>query len=499
MMKRVFILFFIAVFCWNNLAVIAHEDDIDDELFHPIEIKDGSNISIMDCVASAFKNSPKIKRQKYILDIAKSNVGIARSSYFPIINAGVGFYNENNSDNIYYKHHYRELPNVGVSVNKMIWDFGKTTSYIKMEEFYKIGAEYEFMDSLCATLFDVKVKYYNLLRAQALMQIAENNVEINKNFVKNAKGDADKTTAKLNLSEAEVAYLEAKNNFYNARVDLTNSMYLDKQPDFSIKNTKTFDFDNDYSYSQNSHEPQKYSEYKFPFDRNDAVDLAYASSPDLRILESTRDAMIQSLKYIKKTYLPTLSGNVGYGFNNTNEVSNNSLQVGVNLNSNVNLMELKHSIKGADAQVNLADNEIVLFKKDLYYEVKRAFNNFDKAQNQIPTSQLEAKQALENLKLVDSKYKSGELNYVALQDARKDYIMAINHYVDTIYNYNLALIQVEMAMHYHIVDIHHKSEHAMCYHSEALINHLNEVLGCDEHEANMPKSNKKIRKQKDNL
>ena len=142
----------------------AHDDD---EFFKPVEIKDGSSLSMMDCVASAFKNSPKIKRQKYNLDIAKSNLGIARSAYFPVISAGVGFHNENNSDNVYYNHYYRELPNVGVSVNKMIWDFGKTTSYIKMEEFYKIGAEYEFMDSLCSTLFDIKAKYYTMLRACA--------------------------------------------------------------------------------------------------------------------------------------------------------------------------------------------------------------------------------------------------------------------------------------------------------------------------------------------
>ena len=76
--------------------------------------------------------------------------------------------------------------------------------------------------------------------------------------------------------------------------------------------------------------------------------------------------MEQSLLYIRRTYFPELSTNVGYGFNNTNQATNNSFQVGVNLNSKVNLMELKHSIKGADAQVKLADNEILLFKKDLF-------------------------------------------------------------------------------------------------------------------------------------
>ena len=47
-----------------------------------------------------------------------------------------------------------------------------------------------------------------------------------------------------------------------------------------------------------------------------------------------------------------------------------------------------------------------------------------------------------------------------------------------------------MAMHYHIVDIHHKSEHAMHYHSQELIDHLNKVLGCDEKEVPKIKQNR---------
>lgn len=487
-MRRFWILTCALLLAGYNLA-FAHDDD---ELFKTVVIKDGTNLSVLDCVATAFRNSPKIKRKKYYLDIAKSNVGIAKAQYFPVIGAGVGYYNENNSDSIYYNNHYRELPNVGVSVNKMVWDFGKTTANIRMEEFYKLGAEYEFMDSLCSTLFDVKEKYYNLLKAQALLKIAENDLEINKNILKFSKKEPDLITAKVNLNKAEVELLNANNNFLNAKIDLTNSMYLNSQPNYRIENTKTFNFNNDYSL-QTTTEAQNFEEYQFKFSRDKAVQMAYDNSPDLQVLISTKNAMEQSLIYIKRTYFPELSANAGYGFNNTNQSSNNSFKVGVNLNSSVNLMELKHSIRGADAQVKLADNEITLFKKDLYFEVKRAFNNYDKSKMKIPVAQLEAKQALANYKLVESKYKSGELNYIALQDARKDYIQAVENYVNSLYDYNIALIQVEMAMHYHLVDIHHKTEHAMCYHSEELINHLNEVLGCDEKEV------KRFKRKKNNI
>lgn len=474
----------------GTIKTFAIVEDNDDELFKPVNISDGSSLSVLDCVATAFKNSPKIKKQKYNLDIAKSNLGIARAQYFPVISAGAGFYNENNSDNIYYNSHYREQPTVGVTVNKLIWNFGKTTAYIKMEEFYKIGAEYEFMDSLCSTLFDVKAKYYALLRAKALLQLAENNVKINENFVKLAKKKPDLTTAEVNLSEAKVRLIEAQNNYNNARVDLNNSMYLDSQPNFTIKNTNTFGYDNDFAYGQDNLKIQPFIPQKFPFDLNNAVQLAYDNSPDLNVLTATKHAMEQSLLYIKKSYFPDLTANVGYGFNNSTQTTNNSFQVGVNLNSSVNIMELRHSIKGADAQINLADNEILLFKKDLYFEVKRAFNNVDKCEKQIPTAKTEAIQALENLKVIEGKYKTNELNYVALQNARKDYLMAVNEYIESLYNYNLSLIQVEMAMHYHLVDIHHKSEHAMQYHFAELIEHLNQVLGCDENDVKKDKKKK---------
>lgn len=468
---------------------------IEEELIlRHVEIKDGSNVSISDCVSTALKNSPKIRRQKYNLDIAKSNVGIAKSQYFPVISAGAGFYNENNSNNTYYSNHYQELPNVGVAVNKLVWDFGKTTAYIKMEEFYKIGAEYEFMDSICAALFDVKAKYYNVLREKALDEVANKKVELFQRFVKNARKKPDLTAAQVNLAKSKVEYIASQNKYKNSYVDLNNSMYLEFQPKYSLKSTPTFNLRADFTEKLNE---DAFTPETFNFSIDKAVDIAYENSPDLQVLISTKKAMEQSLKYIKRVYFPEIRANVGYNFLNTNETDkNNALQVGVNVSSAVNLMELKHSIKGADAQLNLADNEINLFKKDLYFEVKRALNNVEKAQRQIPVAQDVLSQAGDSLKVVETQYIAGQsdIDYTSYKDAITDYTDALKQYVSAVYDYNMALIQLEMAMHYHIVDIHHKSEHAVHYHSDDLIQHLVDALDCDEHEEHNHK-NKKGKKQ----
>ena len=472
----------------GNIA-LAIEDHDHSELFRPIEIKNGMELSIEDCVAAAYKNSPIIRRQKYNLDIAKSNLGIARAGYFPVISAGVGYLHQNNSNSA-YELHYRELPNVGVTVNQLVFDFGKTTANIKMEEFYKIGAEYEFMDSLCHALFDVKRKYYALLRTQALLKVAQNNFEINEKFLKLAqnKSQPDIATAKLYLENAKVMLIEAQNNYKNAKIDLNNSMYLSNQPEYTIKDTHTFAYQNDYAYEEIQGKSKPFEPEVFTFPLENAVEIAYENSPDLQVLVNTKKAMEESLKYVKRKYLPDLRANAGYGFLNTNtESPNNGLTVGVNLSTDVNLMELKHSIKGASAQLNMADNEIELFKKDLYFEVKRALNNVEKTQSQIPVTKSSVSQALKTLQVVEQSYKTDKVNYISLQDARKDYILALNQYIDTLYNYNFSLIQLENAMHYHIVDIHHKSNHAVHYHSEELIKHLNEALGCDEWEVKAKK------------
>lgn len=479
-------IFFNGAFAINEYNQ-SNEYDEHDKLFEPVIIKDYSQLSIFECVASAFQNSPKIRRQKYNLDIAKSNVGIAKSQYFPSVSTGVGFFNENNSKNIYHDTHYRELPNVGIALNQLIYNFGKSTAFIKMEEFNKIAAEYEFIDSLCEVLFDVKDKYYKLLKAKALVESAGDDVKISEHFIEISTKKPDKLTAEVNLSESKINYIEAVNNYDNAKIDLVNSMYLDNDYNFTIKDTSTFNYNDDFDFLKEKPDIREFIPVSFSFKKEDAIKLAYRNSPDLRVLAATKKAMEESLKYVKKTYLPDLTASVGYNYGNIKSnidkrTSNNGLQVGVNLTSDVNIKELYHSIKGADAQLKMADNEIDLFKQDLFFEIKRAFNNKDKSEKQISISQMQAQQAFYTLKLIIDKYKQGSVDYTALQDARKDFLSAEQAYINALYDYNLALIQIEMAMHMHIVDIHHKSEHALRYHANELLEHINKALACDEKE-----------------
>jgi hypothetical protein len=74
------------------------------------------------------------------------------------------------------------------------------------------------------------------------------------------------------------------------------------------------------------------------------------------------------------------------------------------------------------------------------------------------------------------------MDQLELLYARNSYADAMDGYVDAIYNYNIALINLEISMHYHLIDIHDRTEHAIKYHDEDILNRFDNIMDCDKHD-----------------
>ncbi len=466
----------------------------------PEQVKNGTVLTIQDCVSIGLKNSPLIKKKKYQLDIAKSNVGIAKSVYFPKLNAGVAYNQANNSNRSDYYSLYRELPNVGVSLRQMVWDFGRSNANIRMEKFYQIGAEYEFMDSVCTTVFDIKTKYYNLLRAESLLDAENINYLINEDLITDIKNKMKSGSAnRVDLINAQTErfrirkdIIAAENRVKNAKEDLNNSMYFIDAPNYAISATDSYK--SEYLNKNTNIIPVAFKTTlklktskdvttipNFTYD--EAVKLAYENSPDLKVLESTKNAMEQALLVVKRSYYPELSASVGYGRLNTNHYNNNVLNVGVDLSAGLNAMELKYGVRGAQAQIDLAQTEIENYRENLYFIVRKALNTVNTTKSQIPYSKKELDSASENLKLTQTRYKQSQMDQLELLYARESYMTAMQNYIDSVYRYNLALIDLEISMHYHLIDIHDRAKHAMQHHADEIIDNFNNIMDCDRHDS----------------
>ncbi|CDE43609.1 type I secretion outer membrane protein [Clostridium sp. CAG:768] len=442
-----------------------------------MSVEKNAILNIKDCITIALQNSPKIKKARYNYGIAKGNLGIAKSEYFPTLGIGTGYNITDNNNN-------RRSTNTNIysaeaNINQLIWNFGKTNANIKMYNFDRVAALYEFEDMVLETIFGVKTNYYGVLAAKATLDVNRANVQINERnyqrtkayFEEGIKSKIDLVNAEVYLSDSKVTLVESEKAYKNALVQLNNSMYIAFAPEYEIENTETFNFQNNYApvnlekidEKKDLSKPPKdvnnafltsqvekinvldnYKFKPFPYTFEESVNLAYKNRPDLKAYDATLKAMQESLKYTKREYLPEISATAGYGYRD--QYNTNSFNVGINLSSNVNIKGQKHKIDNAKIQVQLAENEIDQAKQDIYFEVQNLYINMMQLEKQIPLLAVKVKQTLENFELADGRYAVGLGDYIELQDAKVNYNNAQVSYVQTVYNYNVARANLERAI-----------------------------------------------------
>ncbi len=461
-----------------------------------VEVRDGSVLNIRDCIAIGMAHSSVIKEAAYRLEIAKSEVGAAKSAYSPELGVGAGMRFEFNSNKEEFPRRYRELPTVGIVLNKMIWDFGRTTANIKMADFLRIAAEYEFEDTVCSTVFDIKAHYYDLLKAKADLKAQKLEYELQNNLVneiqklvKSGKKDnADLLYAQVEFLKIKSELKKAENNYKNAKEKLNNSMYLVNAPNYSVYETQSFAYNptpqkriknvSNVHSGKISKDDTVFQHPKFTY--NQAVEIAYKNSPDIKALAATRDSFEQALLVVKRSYYPELKAGAGYDLINTNLYNNNGLSVAVAIDSSINAMRQKYDLKGAKAQLELADTEIKTFKENLYFTVRECLNDVETSYNNLPVYKNQMDKSSENFDKTFDNYKSDKMNQLELENAREVYIQSVKDYIDSMHDYNISLINLEMAMHEHLIDYHDDAEHAADYHEGDENSALSRLIRCNK-------------------
>lgn len=461
-------------------------------------------LELASCIELAINNSPVIKKNIYNLEIAKGNVGIAKAVYFPMLSAQASVFQEYNSNSNYLSSQNSELPSAQVVLSQLLWNFGKSNSLIKMEKFYQLVGEYNLTNSIYNTVFDVKRNYYAVLKAQSRVIIEEDFLKILQRNLERSRSNAhkgmveksDMINAQSLLTDEKMRVIDAHNEYKNALINLANSLYINTT-EISIKNNEYFGEymvptpDSLKNYPENEclenkdvlekldsqiKQIENRSKNGLPFNSAKAYKLALKNSPDIWALDAVKRAMEASLAYIKRQYYPDLTGDVGYGFNNFKRYSNHGFFMAMNLRSTVNMKQLKHEIDIGKAQISLADNAVDLFQRDLFFDVERCYINVLNAEKQLPIALLNVKQSLENFAIADECYEKGIEDYNLLQDARNAYLDAQNLYIETLYDYNIKLIDLENAMHYHIDGMHELVRNIKPYISKENLEHYENLI-----------------------
>lgn len=444
------------------------------------EIVENDVLSIEDCVNVALTNSPAVKKAQQTLLAAKARVGMAKSDYFPKLNAKTGY--GYNGDFIHSSNTNSYAANVGLS--QLIYNFGKTGANINMRKFQVLSSEADLNNEVLKTIFDVREKYYGVLAAKANIDVQEAYVQVNERqyirtkayFEEGLKSKIDLVNAEFNLSKSNIDLINSKNTYETSLISLNNAMYVIGVPNYSIQSTESFNFKSksvevstdNISKSDEIYELPKLDEGQvfttsvvktdilkdyifkpFPYTFNEVIDMANKNRPDLKALRATCSALEQALKFAKRQYAPSIDANVDYGYKalSVSPSTNSGLTAGAYLNFPVvNAMNIKYAIKEAQANLDVAKETLSKNEKDVYFAVQKAYINMTKLERQIPLQQIKVRQALENAELADGRYMVGLADFIELQDANVKYNQAQQEYVKMVFDYNVARAKLELAI-----------------------------------------------------
>lgn len=433
-----------------------------------------SVMTIEDCVNYAIEHNPNLTASQERVNSAKANIGVQRSNYAPRLTGRVSY---NHSD-VETKRNDTKTDSMGfnVGISEMIWDFGRTTAKINMSKYNTMSAVYDHEFEVLRVIYGVKINYYKVLQELANLDIFEQNVRIQTlnyertkaMFDEGLKSKIDVVNAEVNLTDSKIQLVEGRNRLETSLISLKNSMYFQEDADFIVENTENFAFlKTDYKKKVESLTTVKPSsdtikrtpdglimlssgiehndiiqnfEFKpLVLTKKEAVDKSLAFRPDLKSIEMITQVQEESLRAIKKEYMPQITGDISWGYTKTKNNYNSPLQLGASMDvGSINPYGTHYRIKEGESLLDIAYHNLNIAKSDIFWEVQKNYVDMRQFERKIPLLNSKVKATLENFELADGRYSVGLNNYVELQDALTNYNKAQLNFVEAVFEYNVA-------------------------------------------------------------
>lgn len=387
-----------------------------------------------ELISIAISNNTNIEISKNQEDIKKQELKKAKSAYLPnmSVNADIGDYNIK-SNGITQN---GDGSSVVLSVNQLVYDFGKTSLSVKGADLDKKSANYDISINRNKIILDVKKVYYDILNKYQQIIVSNEAVKLDKlqliqakeYFKAGVRTKIDVTNAELKLSNSELKLLKAKYALKNAKTKL-----------ISILGKRFYDGEYDLNYDLSDIKHLAKSINKSINSEEYFISLGIKNRLELEKYDVLIQKDKNDLKVVKKEYYPKIDLSASYSNKNSNDISsldNEQRAVVLNLKWNLytgNSTELNKKV----ALINIKNRYKNFEQEKLNIEefIKNSYYNLKESIDSIKMSLLSLDLATKNLDLANQRYKAGLNDLVELNDASLDYIDAKTSLVNIYYEY----------------------------------------------------------------
>ena len=320
---------------------------------------------------------------------------------------------------------------------------GKISGAIDAASFSAEATKEDLKKDQADVLYNIKATYWNLYRALEFKKFVDENVDQIKSHAVDAENlfkqglltTNDVMKVRVQLSDALVRQIDAKNDVQLAMYVLNNTIGLPLQTEIELASTIHI-VDREWSSA------------------DDLVKSAFEKRPEVLSMNARIKAGEAGLTSARGGWWPQiyLVGNYDYNrpnqryFPATDEFQD-SWDVSVSVSIDLwNWNQTGHQTTQAQAQLAQAQEGLSMTKDGITLEVTQSYLGIQKAKERKNVSEQGVAQAEENYRTMDGKYKQGLAANSELLDAEVALLQAKLNLTQSLVDYELAIAQLSRAI-----------------------------------------------------
>jgi outer membrane protein len=373
----------------------------------------GPSLSLHDAEARALQNHPQILAGQYAAQAGAETTREARSAYFPAVYGNLTGAEAKDGSRVaaggLNNPIILDRVAAGVSVSQLVTDFGRTSNLVQTASLRAQALQQSTVTDRADVLLRVDRAYFSALRAQAILRVAADTVaarqlvtdQVGALAQSNLKSGLDLSFAKVNLSEAQLLLLQARNDQAAAFATLAAALGQAEAPEYVL-----------------SEEPMPPAP---PTDNAAVIAQALRERPDVVAERLARESAAKFADAERALWFPTISaiGAAGLAPLHQTGLNPNYSAIGINVSvplSNGNLFAARHteaSLRASAEGERLRDleNRVTRDVRLALLDAQSAFQRLDL------TSQL-LDQASQAQELAEARYNLGLSSIVELTQAQ---------------------------------------------------------------------------------
>jgi outer membrane protein len=405
----------------------------------------GKPLSLNDCVGLALRFNPALRSNQATVEAQQARVEQALAAYYPQVNLNTS-YNWNTFNFVSlggttrsytYNWTFVDVFSVGPTLNQTIYDFGRTANSVKINRENVKASEQDLVTTRQTVILNVQQAYFGVLQGQRLVEVAKEIVANTKQHLDQAQGfyqagtrpKIDVTKAEVDAANAELALIQASNNFAVAQVTLNNAIGFTRPITFPVEDILGF-------------APREYR-------LEDIVKTAYDQRPEILQIKARQRGQEAAIDLARSSYYPILSGNAQYllrGYHMPNDMTWDlffgatlSIPIFTGFSSSNQVAEQRANLR------NLISQEEAL-KLNIRLEAEQAYLSQKQSAEQVRVTEKTVEHAQENYDLARGRYQVGVGSPLEITDAEVQLANAKANYIQALYNYKVAEAKIERAM-----------------------------------------------------